>query len=376
MNFSLKSSNKPPKKPQLKPSQSPTQKQFISEFDPSKPPLNPNPNTPTTIAPISNNWRTPNKPLDLPTKSDDPNLAFESASSSLSVDPADATDLTYGLNVRKKGTPSNKSSTIVNNVDDGKVFTGKSGNAIDSIMMNKLRGDLDHLPEDRGFEEFDEMPVENFASALLKGYGWEQGMGLGKNKKDVKIVEIKPRGAKQGLGFVDDMPAPPTHDRGDRRDRRNEQKTKENVSVEKTKSSKRGRQSYEREETSVGPGRNWLNSRIRVRVISKELKRGRLYLKKGEIVDVVGPTTCDVAMDEGREIIQGVEQEDLETALPRRGGPVLVLYGRYKGVFGSLQEKDMDRETAVVRHADTHELLTVKLEQIAEYVGDPDDIGY
>ena len=83
---------------------------------------------------------------------------------------------------------------------------------------------------------------------------------------------------------------------------------------------------------------------------------------------MVGPTTCDVAMDEGREIIQGVEQEDLETALPRRGGPVLVLYGRYKGVYGSLEEKDMDRETAVVRHADTHELLTVKLEQIAEYV--------
>nr|GEW59961.1 protein MOS2-like [Tanacetum cinerariifolium] len=376
MNFSLKSSNKPPKKPQLKPSQSPTQKQFISEFDPSKPPLNPNPNTPTTIAPISNNWRTPNKLLDLPTKSDDPNLAFESSSSSLSVDPADATNLTYGLNVRKKGTRSNKSSTNVNNVDDGKVFTGKSGNAIDSIMMNKLRGDLDNLPEDRGFEEFDEMPVENFASALLKGYGWEQGMGLGKNKKDVKIVEIKPRGAKQGLGFVDDMPAPPSHDCGDRRDHRNEKKTKENGSVEKTKSSKRGRERYEREETSVGRGVNWLYSRIRVRVISKELKRGRLYLKKGEIVDVVGPTACDVAMDEGREIIQGVEQEALETALPRRGGPVLVLYGRYKGVFGSLQEKDMDRETAVVRHADTHELLTVKLEQIAEYVGDPDDIGY
>ncbi|GKE82173.1 protein MOS2 [Tanacetum coccineum] len=220
MNFSLKSSNKP----LLKPSQPPTQKQFISEFDPSKPPLNPNPNTPTTIAPISNNWRTPNKPLDLPTKSDDPNLAFES--SSLSVDPADATNLTYGLNVRKKGTPSNNTST--------KVFTGKSGNAIDSIMMNKLRGDLDNLPEDRGLEEFDEMPVENFASALLKGYGWEEGMGVGKNKKDVKVVEIKPRGAKQGLGFVDDMPAPPSHDRGDRRDHRNEKKTKENASVEKT----------------------------------------------------------------------------------------------------------------------------------------------
>lgn len=99
-------------------------------------------------------------------------------------------------------------------------------------------------------------------------------------------------------------------------------------------------------------------------------------MQKGEIVDVVGPTTCDISMDNSRELIQGVEQECLETALPRRGGPVLVLYGRYMGVYGNLQEKDMDNETAVVRDADTHALLNVKLEQIAEYVGDPDDIGY
>ncbi|PWA79113.1 G-patch domain-containing protein [Artemisia annua] len=235
MNFSLKSSNKKPqsKKPSQQP---PTQKQFISEFDPSKPPLNPNPNTPnTTITPISNNWRTPKtKPLDLPTKSDDPNLAFES--SSLSVDPADASNLTYGLNVRKKGTtPSNKSVNVVSNVDnDDNVFTGKSGSAIDSIMINKLRGDLDNLPEDRGLEEFDEMPVENFATALLKGYGWEEGMGVGKNKKDVKVVEFKRRDDKQGLGFVNDMPAPPSNEKSsDRRDRRDGKSRKENGSVEK-----------------------------------------------------------------------------------------------------------------------------------------------
>ncbi|RYQ88227.1 hypothetical protein Ahy_A02g009998 isoform C [Arachis hypogaea] len=81
-------------------------------------------------------------------------------------------------------------------------------------------------------------------------------------------------------------------------------------------------------------------------------------------------------MDESKEIVQGVSQDMLETALPRRGGPVLVLSGKYKGAFGSLVERDLDREVGVVQDADTHELLNVKLEQIAEYIGDPSLLGH
>lgn len=99
-------------------------------------------------------------------------------------------------------------------------------------------------------------------------------------------------------------------------------------------------------------------------------------MKKAEILDVVGPTTCDISMDESRELIQGVDQELLETALPRRGGPVLVLFGKHKGAYGSLVERDSEQETGVVRDADSHALLNVRLEQIAEYVGDPSYIGY
>nr|AFK45447.1 unknown [Lotus japonicus] len=121
---------------------------------------------------------------------------------------------------------------------------------------------------------------------------------------------------------------------------------------------------------------SWLTSHIRVRVVSRDLKGGRLYLKKGEILDVVGPATCDLSLDDSREIIQGVSQDLLETVIPRRGGPVLVLSGKHKGAFGSLVEKDLDREIAIVRDADTHELLKVKLEQVAEYMGDPSLLGH
>lgn len=122
--------------------------------------------------------------------------------------------------------------------------------------------------------------------------------------------------------------------------------------------------------------KRWLSNHIRVRIISKDLKGGRFYLKKGEVVDVVGPYVCDISMDETKELVQGIDQDLLETALPRRGGPVLVLYGRHKGVYGKLVQRDLDQETGIVQDSDTQELLNVKLEQIAEYVGDPSYIGY
>lgn len=312
-------------------------------------------------------------------------------------------------------------------------------------MVKKLREDLDKLPEDRGFEEFDDVPVEGFGAALLKGYGWYEGRGIGRNhKEDVKIVEFDRRAGKEGLGFVaaplsnvDNGYAKDGHknkekdmggyfvgkdvrivggremglkgrilevmgggdyvvlkvfdsgkevevkvrgrdvaDLGSVEEERCLKKLKELKIENRKKDSKRSR-GDRREEKPVRKDRmSWLASNIRVRIISKEFKGGRLYLKKGKVVDVVGPTTCDISMDGSRELIQGVEQDLLETALPRSGGPVLVLYGKYKGVYGSLLEKDMEKETAVVQDADTRKPLRVLLEQIAEYTGDPSDIGY
>ncbi|KAF6144680.1 hypothetical protein GIB67_006172 [Kingdonia uniflora] len=150
----------------------------------------------------------------------------------------------------------------------------------------------------------------------------------------------------------------------------------ENWSRKATKTRKRDREEGEKRVKEEKAPPSWLTSRIRVRVISKDFKRGKLYLKKGEVVDVIGPRVCDISMDETNELVQGIDQDILETALPRCGGPVLVLFGKHKGVFGNLVEKDNEKETGVVRDADSHELLNVRLEQVAEYIGDPSDIGY
>lgn len=422
---------------------------YLTEFDSSKVSGNSSHHSKNlVIQPIQNQWRPEKrmKNLHLPLQSDDGGnqelqFVLESTSSS-AIDPAESS-MAYGLNLRRG-----------DNVDSD-VATEPKGK-VEDLLLHKLKEDLETLPEDNGFDGFDEVPVEGFGRALLAGYGWQEGRGIGRGwdkKQDVKVVEIQRRTAKEGLGFTAELPklAPKSNDgkkisnKDDNVEVRKQKNggldvgkvvriirgknmglkgrlvelkrdgyvvlsilksedevrvrvsdvadlgsVEEDICLKKLKElrareakefSKRKKEAKSSVEGVKGTRIKeskvlWLRSNIRVRIISKELKGGRFYLKKGEVLDVVGPTTCDISMDESRELIQGVDQDLLETAIPRRGGNVIVLYGRHKGVYGSLVEKDTEKETGVVRDIDTHELINVRLEQIAEYVGDPTDIGY
>jgi hypothetical protein len=55
------------------------------------------------------------------------------------------------------------------------------------------------------------MPVEAFAKALMRGLGWQEGQGVGRNKfKDVQMKDIVRRPDRLGLGA---KPAPPPPER-------------------------------------------------------------------------------------------------------------------------------------------------------------------
>ncbi|KAK6116533.1 hypothetical protein DH2020_049738 [Rehmannia glutinosa] len=422
-------------------------RKYVREFHPDEAPPPPESKI-KPIAPIPNEWR-PNKKLkNLPQISQsnggDSALQFE-------LDPGsnpEASDnsMAYGLNLRQ---PSANVSGI---------HTRDRGETISDLELRKLREDLEKLPEDTGMDEFMDVPVEGFGAALLSGYGWKEGRGIGRNaKEDVKVSEVMKKTGRGGLGFTGEFPENRIDSNGntgenignangrkkveDRKEngsfgvgkearivngremgrkgkivevrsggdllilrisRSNEKvkvrptdvvevgsaeeekclrklkelKVKEKDVNKDKKDRNLSRKTRHEEEKEVSERVNWLRNHIRVKIISEELKGGRLFLKKGVVVDVVGPGTCDISIDESRELVQGVDQELLETALPKCGGPVLVLYGRHKGVYGSLLERDSEKETGVVRDADTHELLNVSLDQIAEYIGDPSDIGY
>jgi len=50
--------------------------------------------------------------------------------------------------------------------------------------------------------------------------------------------------------------------------------------------------------------------------------------------------------------------------------------GKHRGVFGKLMERDSDKGVGVVQKEDTYEMLTLSLDHIAEFVGDPNELGY
>ncbi|XP_071727515.1 protein MOS2-like [Rutidosis leptorrhynchoides] len=140
-------------------SSSPTNKEFITEFDPSQTLTDSNLKNSIVIPPIPNQWA-PSNPLNLQLEQD-PNISD-------------------GLNIREK-----------------------NQSRIDRLMLMKLKSDLKRLPDGNGLDEFDDVSVEEFAPAYLKGYGWVEGKGIGKNAtEDFKVVQYTKRTGTQGLGFV------------------------------------------------------------------------------------------------------------------------------------------------------------------------------
>lgn len=122
----------------------------------------------------------------------------------------------------------------------------------------------------------------------------------------------------------------------------------------------------------------WLVPHIRVRIVSKSLQSGRLYLKKATVLDVVTPTTADLIVDETGQSLQGVHQSSLETALPKRGGNVAVVTGKEKGRRGRLLERDSERGIGVVQFSDHRvegvEVVRLELDSVAEFVGHDEDL--
>ena len=70
----------------------------------------------------------------------------------------------------------------------------------------KYRHDVSQRPENSQ-SQYDEIPVEEFGKALLKGMGWKEGEGVGRsNKKDVKPPEFVRRVGRTGLGAAPVLP--------------------------------------------------------------------------------------------------------------------------------------------------------------------------
>ncbi|KAL6283918.1 hypothetical protein ACE6H2_014847 [Prunus campanulata] len=148
--------------------------QYVHEFDASQP-LRGDPKT-SVIPPIPNEWLMK------------PESENRSEVRSLSA------RISNGLNLRPKLESEN---------GEGDERLRSAGVDLEALALQKLKEDLERLPEHRGMEEYNDVSVDGFGSALLAGYGWCPGEGIGKHtEKDVKVVEFNRRpNDRHGLGF-------------------------------------------------------------------------------------------------------------------------------------------------------------------------------
>ncbi|KAJ9507574.1 hypothetical protein QJQ45_019244, partial [Haematococcus lacustris] len=127
----------------------------------------------------------------------------------------------------------------------------------------------------------------------------------------------------------------------------------------------------ESEEAAAG-ARMWLTSFIKVRIIDKKLGGGKLYLKKGTVVDVHPGGRCDVSVDDTQHVLH-VKQSALETVVPRDvGASVLIVSGPLRGNKARLHAKSAGGAAAVQLVSDfsVHHLM---LDDIAMFVGSMED---
>ncbi|KAI8992282.1 DExH-box splicing factor binding site-domain-containing protein [Pilobolus umbonatus] len=74
------------------------------------------------------------------------------------------------------------------------------------IVMDEttaFRNDIEDRPDETTMDDYENVPVEEFGAALLRGLGWNEGEGIGRNRKNEKapvLTPVKQREALLGLG--------------------------------------------------------------------------------------------------------------------------------------------------------------------------------
>jgi len=117
----------------------------------------------------------------------------------------------------------------------------------------------------------------------------------------------------------------------------------------------------------------WVIPNIRVRVITEKLGR-RHFKEKGIVVDVT-PKGATIEMENGH-VLDRVAERYLETALPKPGGKAVVLAGEHRFAKGQLLERDSRKARGVIQVYEDMNVLTLPLDDLAEWCGPLDeDLG-
>ncbi|PWN32269.1 uncharacterized protein FA14DRAFT_175095 [Meira miltonrushii] len=91
----------------------------------------------------------------------------------------------------------------------GKSNSTKRDNVIITPITEEqaLQRDMDSRPDAPSLSDYASMPVDDFGAALLRGMGWQEGMGAGKQRQGpTSAPQVKKRAALLGLGAKEREP--------------------------------------------------------------------------------------------------------------------------------------------------------------------------
>jgi DNA/RNA-binding protein KIN17 len=118
----------------------------------------------------------------------------------------------------------------------------------------------------------------------------------------------------------------------------------------------------------------WIRKDILVRIISKKVAKGKYYKRKGVINRVYDKFTAEVEIldsapgkRDGGKILE-IDQDRLETVVPKEGKKVMLLSGKNRGFLAELLSADKEKYRATLKMLDDGKVLKkVDFEDFSKY---------
>ncbi|KAG1656710.1 G-patch domain and KOW motifs-containing protein [Nymphon striatum] len=115
----------------------------------------------------------------------------------------------------------------------------------------------------------------------------------------------------------------------------------------------------------------WIRPSLRVRFVDKKYHHGKYFNSKVVIEDVISPYTC-ICQTENRKLLDGIDQDQLETVIPKDEGSnvMIVGVGKYYNKMGQIMKRDKSACQAIVKLCEDESVIKLHFDEICEYVGE------
>jgi len=156
---------------------------------------------------------------------------------------------------------------------------------------------------------------------------------------------------------------------------RSDKKLKKHHKHDKLRNERKHRHKHKHNKSAKNNKRKsgWARSCIRVRIIDRSIEGGNLYCKCGRVEDVISTVQIAVVMEDTGHIVDGIREDQLETALPKSAGTgsqimIVDTSSEHVGQIATLLEKDTQKQIATIQLEQSLEYLTIHFDDIAQYL--------